>query len=361
MKIEKKSQDILYSMIVPAFNAESTLVRCLESIVSARKNYDVELLLVDDGSTDDTRAICWSYVQKYSWIFLFSQENGGVSRARRAALLHARGAYVAYADADDTIEESFFDIVQEKIVSTDADMVIFGHTRILCDGTQIPRPNVNALLRKSDIQYIQFSILDNWGIFFSSCCRVVRREIAMKFNMDLKILIGSDTIFNIFCINNSEKIIVFENCIYNYHERNGSVTGNSLKKDLLSSFESHYNARKDIQYFPDDIEILKKIKIDFSRAYLGHILIYLLNNLKHISFFERWFEIRRIRDSFIYKECVAYYDDRHASPWVARIAASFIARKYWTTLVLLWMGWNLPKPATLRAALGRVLKSIRPK
>ena len=98
------------SVIVPVYNAEKWLRRCVDSIL-AQTFTDFELLLIDDGSTDGSPAICDEYAQRDSRIKVFYQKNSGVSAARNSGLDHARGEWILFVDADDYLYE---DVVSEK-------------------------------------------------------------------------------------------------------------------------------------------------------------------------------------------------------------------------------------------------------
>ena len=103
-----------YSVIIPAYNAARTLPRCLDSLCGQLRE-DVELLLIDDGSTDGTGAICRAYAEKHPQLRVFSKENGGVSSARNVGLDNARGEYVLFVDADDAVREDYFSTLDEAL------------------------------------------------------------------------------------------------------------------------------------------------------------------------------------------------------------------------------------------------------
>lgn len=95
-----------FSIIVPAYKAEATLKRCVESVISQSYN-DWELILVDDGSTDTTPSICDEYASKDNRIIALHKENGGVSSARNFGIEKASGDWITFLDADDEFEKSF--------------------------------------------------------------------------------------------------------------------------------------------------------------------------------------------------------------------------------------------------------------
>ena len=109
------------SVIVPVYNSEQYLHRCIDSIL-AQTFTDFELLLIDDGSTDKSGVICDEYVLKDKRVRVFHKENGGVSSARNVGLDHARGKYIGWVDSDDYIHEDMFQLLYEAVIREDADI-----------------------------------------------------------------------------------------------------------------------------------------------------------------------------------------------------------------------------------------------
>ena len=111
---------MIVSIIVPVYNAEKFLRRCIDSIL-AQTFTDWELLLIDDGSKDASGNICDEYATKDGCIRVFHKENGGVSSARNLGLDHAKGEWVTFVDSDDYIEENFLKSFEGNL---DADLVV---------------------------------------------------------------------------------------------------------------------------------------------------------------------------------------------------------------------------------------------
>lgn len=112
-----------YSVIIPAYNAEATLRRCLDSLVSQLPG-DSEVLLINDGSTDGTEDICRYYSELYPGVKLISKPNGGVSSARNRGLDEAAGEYLLFVDSDDAVRSDYFSVLDEALISS-PDMLLF--------------------------------------------------------------------------------------------------------------------------------------------------------------------------------------------------------------------------------------------
>ena len=115
-----------YSIVVPEYNAEKTLRRCLDSLVKQAFS-DYELLLINDGSTDGSDAICREYAEHYPQIRYFAKENGGVSSARNLGLEQAKGEYVLFVDSDDYVSENYFSVISGALERATADLLMFGY------------------------------------------------------------------------------------------------------------------------------------------------------------------------------------------------------------------------------------------
>lgn len=120
------------SVIIPVYNSGQYLHQCLDSAIASisKRNADVEMILVDDGSTDGCSGICDSYALKYPFIRCIHQENGGVSAARNVGLGLANGDYIAWIDSDDTVAESWFPQIYDVIAREAPDVIVFDSLRI---------------------------------------------------------------------------------------------------------------------------------------------------------------------------------------------------------------------------------------
>lgn len=158
---------IKYSILVPVYNVEKYIEECIESVLKQTyTNY--ELILVDDGSPDNSGIICDEYARKDSRIIVFHKENQGLIHTRRYAIERASGDYYVFLDSDDTIKKNTLEIIDAKIRQYDCDCVIYGLER-LEEGkvaSQIFDPVEECLHSKSDIYRKVFFKTD-----YNSLCR----------------------------------------------------------------------------------------------------------------------------------------------------------------------------------------------
>ena len=177
------------SVIVPVYNVEQYLPRCIDSIL-AQTFTDFELLLIDDGSRDNSGKICDEYAEKDSRIRVFHKENGGVSSARNVGLDNTCGEYVSFIDSDDWIGPSFL----QELITGQADLIIGGKVNVgYKTGETRYKPN---LYIKNDIsECLQKVLLDDlfrvpWG-------KLYRKRIidVHKLRFDSYMKIAEDTAF----------------------------------------------------------------------------------------------------------------------------------------------------------------------
>lgn len=117
---------IKYSVIVPVYNSEKTLARCLSSL-TAKNREDVQIIVVNDGSTDSSDAIIREFTARYPQIFYICQKNAGVSQARNAGLDAAQGTYITFVDSDDYVLPNYFDVLD---TAEDCDLLVFAHEQV---------------------------------------------------------------------------------------------------------------------------------------------------------------------------------------------------------------------------------------
>lgn len=243
--IRNKEKPLL-SIIIPVYNVEQYLEKCIESVIPMTISY--EIILVDDGSTDSSLGICKKFEEINKNIKVVHKENGGLSSARNCGLSIATGKYIAFVDSDDWVEKGTYDTLLEKLKNKDVDILKFSYFinyetdnvevhNILSDGFYdreqiekciLPYAFGGNQLADSTIQKINLSATSNlYNLEFLK-------------NNDLKFIsernIGSeDYLFNIEALLNANDILVFDECLYHYVQRVGSLT-KQYRKNLYQQY-----------------------------------------------------------------------------------------------------------------------------
>ena len=185
MNVEK---EILISVIVPVYNAEEFLDRAIQSVL-CQMDGSIELILVNDGSTDRSGTICDEYEANNPNIRVIHKENGGLSSARNAGICNAHGKYLMFLDADDYLDKETFAEVSAVIHSAHPDCIDFGW-RYISNGEPLP-PAFHKLPKnlplEEDALYAHIlppllNLCNNpdYFIFDFSCNKVFKREIVFR-------------------------------------------------------------------------------------------------------------------------------------------------------------------------------------
>ena len=200
----------LISIIVPVYNAEKTLKRCVDSIINQIYT-NWELLLIDDGSKDNSGRICDEYSLKDNRIKVFHKQNGGVSSARNLGLNKAKGEWISFVDSDDWI----FNDTSIDDKSLIGDLVVF-NSCIFDKNKGFIYPDIFKYdlyeygdNMKNEIEkYLHYSILRTpWGKFF-------RKDIIDNLRFDINIRIGEDTLFMLHYIGKCNSISINKKVYY---------------------------------------------------------------------------------------------------------------------------------------------------
>lgn len=178
------------SVIVPVYNAEKYLRRCIDSVL-AQTYTDFELLLIDDGSKDKSGEICDEYAQKDTRVRVFHKENGGVSSARNLGLDNARGEWVAFVDSDDYIEENYLKSFESNL---DADLVV--GNMIICEDGKSPS-DIDAHIVPGKYSPIQSVLKGNLTktVFCAPWGKLFRNDGIRDLRFDVRMTICEDTKF----------------------------------------------------------------------------------------------------------------------------------------------------------------------
>lgn len=330
----------MISMILPVFNGASYIERCIKSVISAKKEHDIELIIIDDGSKDNTAHLIQQFLEENPWIIMHQQQNNGVSSARNKGLDIATGNYIGFIDSDDTIDDWYFDFVVEKAVLPELDMLLFGYKRIYLNDNIIVRKHVPVQYSREDLAKLQLKVTENRDIYFFCWTKIYNRRIIGDLRFDPDVKTGEDIIFNISYMNKIRHASVLADCPYNYYEMPNSLSsGAQYDPYLLESVEALYNARVKAHNWPVDPIEKEVLLSDFAKSYVEHMLLYLLLNLRYMSLPKQRAELVRIRQSFVYEICIPNYSKKHPSRGTRLLITSFSNRWYAVTLGLLQIWW----------------------
>lgn len=309
MKKDKNNKNLLISVIIPVYNASEYLDKCLESVLSQTLK-NIEVICVDDGSTDNSVEIIRNYAASDDRIILVQQTNKGAGAARNLGLQYARGKYVHFLDADDWLELSAYEESYKVIEDTQADVCVFLYIRY--DNIHGTERKVKLFDTGKDTYRITNFATDYRHLCNTSVVpwnKLYRCEFLKKINAYFdEIICANDRAFYFQVITQAQKIVKLSEYLIYYRENNAnSLVGSSREKH----FDCHLVANKRI--------------FDIGRGFPGEVFRQILNTnmLDLFSFFtksgqdqkiDNFIEIRDLLNTNLLNDTIKEYS---ASSWYA--------------------------------------------
>lgn len=252
---------MLFSVIVPIYNIEKYLKRCIDSVL-AQTFTDYELILVDDGSPDNCPSICDEYAKKDTRIKVIHKENGGLVSARQAGIKLASGEYVFHLDGDDAICDNALESAFDIIEAHHPDIVSFSYKRCVDGvvGDIVDDLAEEGLYNKSDmIEKLYPHLLSNKNmnhLFYFLWGKAIKRELATKhqLNVNTAISLGEDVCGSTPCYLDASSVYMSKKPIYLYTVRNDSIT-NDFKTSQITQIADVVISLRNLELEkPDDFE-----------------------------------------------------------------------------------------------------------
>lgn len=231
------------SVIVPVYNVEKYLHRCIDSILSQTYT-DFELLLINDGSKDKSGDVCDDYAAKDNRIRVFHKENGGVSRARNLGLDNATGDWVTFVDSDDAINSNY---LYSMISQSDADLVVSSFL-IMDSVEQWDNEIHDYKFEEDNIKYFIEKYI--WSAqFCAMCCKLFKRSIIDDLRFNTEISLAEDSIFVFAYSCRVKSIRTIENYGYLYNRRIDGSLSRKLRtiEEYLRIIKENYDGLKELE------------------------------------------------------------------------------------------------------------------
>ena len=262
----------LLSLIIPAYNAEPYLENCLKSIL--KQTYEnLEIIIVDDGSTDRTGFIADQYQDEFSEIIsVIHTDNHGVTEARFEGIKASKGEWIGFVDADDEIEQDMYAKLHKNAIQYNADISHCGYVTIVNGGERIHEfYNTGLFLVQNRFEGL-VELLD--GIFEPTLCtKLFRRKLLMKLQndnvIDKSIKFYEDLLMNFYLFNSAECSVYEDFCGYHYLARSSSATRNHFQiEQLLDPVYVHSKIYDNVELDLKDIACRNYLR-SCIRAYAG--------------------------------------------------------------------------------------------
>ena len=244
-----KQDGTLISVIVTAYNIEKYLPRCVDSLL-AQTYSPMEIILVDDGSSDETPRLCDEYARKNDSVYVIHKENGGPSAARNAGLAIAKGDYIGYVDGDDKVEADMYENMLGECLRTGAQIAICAY-REVGEGAEENHSTGNILeLSREETLELYINGDPQYHIYHSVWSKLFERKVIedIRFPEGRK---SEDIMYTTWALTKASKCVFLDTPYYNYTvDRSGSIMNSQLHERRFQD---------EIPFWKEQADYLKKL------------------------------------------------------------------------------------------------------
>ena len=281
----------LVSIIVPVFNGEKYLRLCIESITS-QSYKNIEIILVDDGSTDNSGEICNAYALSNDRIRVIHTQNNGPATARNIGIKNSKGSFIFFVDSDDSIENGAIELLIENYRQTKADIIVgdfkkikddisdSGHNRFFSSSTLLTKQDITNYTRcylKKPNRFPLFAF--SWGRLFKSS---IIKNNKIFFNTDLRTF--EDVAFNFEYLNYTNEIFFLKETIYNHLVHDNYMSATMMISDNPKKLFGYKQALTNISDFLKNLILSgADIKKEVGHAYICLTIIQLVRTCGQIN------------------------------------------------------------------------------
>lgn len=285
---------VFFSVIIPAYNVEKYIESCLKSVINQTMQ-DFEVVVVNDGSNDNSGTICEKYRELYPDKFVvIHQENKGLLITRRSGIARAKGEYFVFLDSDDKLRKDALEELKNVILEHKCDMVIFNASIVEDFATKfLQYPFENERIFEGEGKNELYRLLCTSSMLNSLCFKMVKRSIVdvdADYNSYREINNGEDLLQSLPLITNAKKIVLFNESLYYYRQNRESI---SYSFDLNA-----YKSAKLLKQIVHNYILLWGRKDEYEKSffveYLNDIYVLVASSLfikkEQIPFLDKYFE-----------------------------------------------------------------------
>lgn len=261
----------LISVIIPVYNVEKYLHRCLDSVI-AQTYQNLEIICVDDGSIDESGRICDQYAVRDARIKVIHQENRGLSAARNKGLDAAEGEYIAFVDSDDYILEDMYKKMLDKRLDYSVDLCVCQWQYEFSDGRQVvKKKNIDPTIygRKTSLEFASFLYRGNYenGVVVAAWNKLYRRELLDKIRFEGRI--HEDEAFSGRIMAKNISVYVMEEQFYVYAQNGDSLTNKPFSANKFFFLDALAERR---ELFKSDAFIRQETELLYCNMYIEYCL-----------------------------------------------------------------------------------------
>ena len=291
-----------YSIIIPVYNVEKYLKQSIQSVLDQTYE-DFEVILIDDGSTDNCPAICDELAEKDERVKVIHKQNGGVSSARNEGILQAKGDYILFLDADDCFDKK---LLENCLPYTEKELnaFYFNYANIYKNGEQVVKPNFNNMvLNLYDEQWVENFKKLLWGnrvfigVIWNGC---YNRSFILKNNLffDTRYVLSEDSLYNIILFLYIDKYLVLDFVGYYYNCTNENsvckTKSSSLDNFVHMCYDTYENLKnRNVKLEKKDIDFILYYIITFGNGWIARV-----ENTKDVKKYYSKFKITEYKDFY---------------------------------------------------------------
>lgn len=230
-------ESVLVSIIVPIYNVEPYLERCIKSLV-VQTHENLEIILINDGSTDDSLKHCLDWRIKDNRIIVVDKANAGQGPARNLGCQIARGEYITFVDSDDWLEDSFIELMLQKISQEDAQVAFCDYNQAFPDGTRKPI-SLECYLEQAVNPQEEPSIINQSGLCYWN--KLFKKELLKQVHIDQPPHTWEDLCTLFIILAHAQKVVQLRKALYNYSVRKSS---SSYQINYMKHYVTSLNTAK---------------------------------------------------------------------------------------------------------------------
>lgn len=253
----------LISVIVPVYQVEPYLDKCVSSLVQQTYSH-LEILLIDDGSPDNCPALCDAWADRDPRILVFHKENGGLSDARNYGLDHASGDYITFVDSDDYVAPNYVAVLYDTLRAHQADVSMCNHQMVDVQGTALPssaQPLQAGVCIGTDILYRYFAFQGSGPILVTACGKLYRSELFRSLHFSTGRCYEDEFLY-VPMYQQAGTVAIAEEMLYYYVQRHGSILHSSFSAKRFEDLRALSEER--LTQFPSKSPLYRKSAADYA-------------------------------------------------------------------------------------------------
>lgn len=301
------------SIIIPVYNIEKYIRECLDSVVSQTYK-NLEIIIVDDGSTDNSGAICDEYVSQDKRIKVIHQTNAGAANAKNTALDQVTGEYVAFVDSDDYVSEDWISTMYQSMRHYNADIVECGFDKVF--KYQI----INSVVYMEEMVYSPKDYFEQYFEHWESvlfCNKLFRASLFKKLRFRVERRCIDDEFFTYKAISLADKIVRIKEVLYHYRQRKTSAM-HQIEHALQITDDS-------LEVLIERYQWITNFSQELRGIFLKHDVNALLYYKKSLMYNDELVKKQQRIARFYFKECILSFPSKDV--WVCCYKALFIKKK----------------------------------